>query len=63
MSRPSEPVRHDLDVLATPRLAQPHDRALAELLLDLREGRLQGLALVVVHDIGDFLFDQHRILP
>ena len=55
--------RHHLDVLRHLVLAQAHDRALAELLFDLGQGRLQGLALVVVHDVGDFLFDEHRILP
>ena len=65
--RDVEPERaggNHLDVLRHLGFAEPHDRALAELLLDLREGGLQGLALVVVHDEGGNLFlDQHRILP
>ena len=46
--------RHDirLDHLA---LAEAHDRALAEGALDLRDGRFQGLVLVLVHG---FLFHQ-----
>src|SRR5690606_22975118 len=41
--------RHRLDVLRHARLAQAHDGALAELLLDLAQRRGQGLGLVVVH--------------
>ena len=43
--------RDDLDVVGDVRVAQPHDRALAELLLDLRQRGCQGLGLVVVHPV------------
>src|SRR5205814_7161641 len=39
----------DLQVILHLGLAHPHDRALAELLLDLREGCGERFALVVVH--------------
>src|SRR5439155_10180736 len=40
---------YDLQVILNLGLAHPHDRALAELLLDLRERGSQRFALVVVH--------------
>jgi hypothetical protein len=39
---------HDLDVLDRLAFAQAHDRALAELLVDLRQRRLQGLGFLGV---------------
>src|SRR5437667_27013 len=41
--------RDDLDVFRNLRFAEPHDRAFAELLLDLRERRRQRFDLVLVH--------------
>jgi hypothetical protein len=43
---------HDLDVLDHLACAQAHDRALAELLLDLGQGGLQGLGLLGVQRRG-----------
>ena len=41
----------DLDVVDDLALAEAHDRALAELLLDLRQGRLQGLGFFGVEGL------------
>jgi hypothetical protein len=46
--------RDDLDVVDDLALAEPHDRALAVLLLDLRESGLQGLGFFGVEG-----FDGH----
>jgi hypothetical protein len=42
--------RHGLDILADVALAHLHHGALAELLFDLGQRRLQRLALVLVHE-------------
>src|SRR5690606_3437516 len=43
--------RYDLDVPRGDRIAETHDRALAELLFDLAEGRCQGSLTVVIHRV------------
>ncbi len=51
-----------LDVLELFALAQPHDRALAELLFDLGQRRLQGLGFFAVGgaDAGSLDLSVHR---
>jgi hypothetical protein len=46
---PERPRRHDVDVARGDRVAEAHDRALAELFLDLAEGCGEGFLAVVVH--------------
>ncbi len=48
MSSPSEPVDTTSIVFDDLAVAQPHDRALAELLFDLRQRGLQGLGFLGV---------------
>ena len=49
MSSPSEPVGHRLDVVGRRGIAEAHDRAFAELLLDLAQRGGQCLLAVLVH--------------
>ena len=51
MSSPERPGRDDRQIALHLRLAHLHDRALAELLFDLRQRGGQRLALVVVHGV------------
>ncbi len=46
---PQRARRDDLDVATSGRIAEAHDRALAELFFDLAEGRRQRFLAVVVH--------------
>jgi hypothetical protein len=49
ISKPERAGGNRLDVIGGEAFAHFHDGALAELLFDLGQGGLQGLALVVVH--------------
>ncbi len=58
---PERAGRHDLQVVLDLRVAHFHDRALAELLFDLRQRGGEGFAFVVVHRVVEGHVESPRV--